>query len=86
MNVREKVALVTGASRGIGRACALELARRGAHVVIADRDHFEEAESVAAEVQSLGRLGIVVPDDVADRAMVERIIGTACRSCIASIS
>ena len=45
-----KVALVTGGSRGIGRAIALELGRAGAHVVVGFRTGREEAEAVASEV------------------------------------
>ena len=47
-----KVALVTGSSRGIGRGCALEMARAGAHVTINYRSHPEDAEAVADQVRS----------------------------------
>ncbi len=48
-----RIALVTGASQGIGRACALELARRGAHVALAARNADKLAE-VAAEITAAG--------------------------------
>jgi NAD(P)-dependent dehydrogenase (short-subunit alcohol dehydrogenase family) len=75
MDLEGQVAIVTGAGRGIGRATALELARMGADVVIAELDR-EGAEATAAQVQKLGRRACVVPTDVTKRAdlatMVER--------------
>jgi 3-oxoacyl-[acyl-carrier protein] reductase len=67
-----KVALVTGASRGIGRAIARELSRRGATVVAAARDQARLA-ALVAEAGADGRPGRVVPLalDVAERASVE---------------
>jgi NAD(P)-dependent dehydrogenase (short-subunit alcohol dehydrogenase family) len=53
--LKDKVALVTGSARGIGKGCVLELARRGADVVINDRDNLDLAEQVAAEVRGIGR-------------------------------
>lgn len=60
--------LVTGSSRGIGRAIALRLARDGHDVVVHCRSRREEAEAVAAEVRSLGRSARCLQFDVADRA------------------
>ncbi|MCA9116356.1 MAG: SDR family oxidoreductase [Planctomycetaceae bacterium] len=74
MDLSGKTALVTGASRGIGRGCALELARRGADVAINFRSHPEEAEEVAGEVQALGRKAVLVQADVADAEEVEEMI------------
>jgi len=65
-----KVSLVTGASRGIGRAIARLLAARGATVVLGARDQARLAESVA-EIESLGGLASAVSLDVADRASVD---------------
>lgn len=65
-----KVALVTGASRGIGRAIALELARRGADVALAAR-HAAPAEAVAEEIRALGRRAFAFGLDVSDFEAVE---------------
>jgi glucose 1-dehydrogenase len=69
-----KVALITGASRGIGRGCALEMARAGADVAINYHSHGEEAEAVAAQVRELGRQALVWQADVADRRAVEEMV------------
>ena len=63
MELAGQAAIVTGAGRGIGRATALELARMGADIVIAELDK-TNAEKVAAEVQALGRKALVIPTDV----------------------
>jgi 3-oxoacyl-[acyl-carrier protein] reductase len=74
-----RVALVTGASRGLGRAIALELARRGATVVAAARAERAAAE-VAAEIAGLGGRAEAATLDVTDAAAVERTIaGVASR-------
>jgi len=66
--VREgHVAMVTGAGRGIGRGTALELARLGADIVVAELDR-SNAERTTAEVQALGRRASAVPTDVTLRA------------------
>ena len=60
-----QVAIVTGASAGIGRSLALQLAGQGAKVAIASR-RVERLESVAAECRALGAEVLVVPTDVTD--------------------
>ncbi len=60
--------LVTGASRGIGRAIALAAAREGHDVVVHCRTGLEQARAVAAEIEALGRQARVLAFDVADRA------------------
>ena len=70
MELEGQVAIVTGAGRGIGRATALELARLGADIVVAELDR-ANAERTAGEVQVLGRRASVVPTDVV-RAHPER--------------
>jgi 3-oxoacyl-[acyl-carrier protein] reductase len=65
-----KVALVTGSSRGIGRTIAVELARRGAHVVVHARANREQAEDVRCHIAGLGRRSLVVSGDVTDLAAI----------------
>ena len=60
-----RTALVTGASRGIGRACALALAESGVRVAVAARN-VEQLESLAAEIRSHGREAYVAPMDLAE--------------------
>lgn len=61
--MQNRVAFVTGASRGIGRACALALAKRGARVVLAARNR-EKLEEVASEIRSSGSQAHVVEIDL----------------------
>jgi len=72
-----KVALITGASRGIGRGIALRLAAEGADVVVNYRTHPDEAQAVAAQIVGLGRRALIVQADVADRAAMERMFAEA---------
>lgn len=69
-------ALVTGAGRGIGRACALALAESGADVTLISRTS-EELEEVAAEAMEFGVAAVVIPADVADEDAIERAVGAA---------
>ncbi|CAM3649899.1 3-oxoacyl-ACP reductase FabG [Corallococcus sp. ZKHCc1 1396] len=64
----DKTVLVTGSSRGIGRAIALRLARDGFDVVVHCRSRREEADAVAARVRDAGREARVLQFDVSDRA------------------
>ncbi|GMT96761.1 3-oxoacyl-ACP reductase FabG [Corallococcus caeni] len=64
----DKTVLVTGSSRGIGRAIALRLARDGYDVVVHCRSKRDEADAVAAQVREAGRESRVLQFDVADRA------------------
>ena len=69
-----KVALITGSSRGIGRGCAVEMARAGADITVNYHSHAEDAEGVAEEIRALGRRALVVQADVSDRPAVERMV------------
>jgi NAD(P)-dependent dehydrogenase (short-subunit alcohol dehydrogenase family) len=71
-----QVALVTGASRGIGRAVALGLARAGADVALAARKA-PDLEVVAEEVRALGRRALAVPAHLGRRPDVDRLFDTA---------
>lgn len=72
-----KVALITGSSLGIGRGCALEMAKAGADVVVNYRSHRGEADEVADEIAKLGRGALVCHADVADRPAVDRMVQAA---------
>lgn len=72
-----KVALVTGASRGIGRATALELAKHGANVVVNYAGSKDKAEEVVAEIQALGREAYAAQADVADSEAVQAMVKEA---------
>ncbi len=78
MELDSRVAIVTGAGRGIGRATALELARMGADIAVAEVDRVT-ADRTGAEVKGLGRRSLVLATDVTSRAslatMVERTLG-----------
>ena len=73
MRLRDRVAVVTGGSRGIGRAIALRFAEEGAKVVIAARDT-TELEGTAAAIRDAGGTAVAVPTDVSDEAACNRLI------------
>jgi glucose 1-dehydrogenase len=74
MKLLGKMALVTGAARGIGRGCALELAQAGADVAINDHERTQQAEAVVAEIQALGRRSILVEGNVFERLSCESVV------------
>ncbi len=69
-----KVALITGSSRGIGRGCAVEMARAGADIAVNYNTHPEDADEVAKELQALGARTTVLQADVSDREAVDRMV------------
>ena len=74
MKLEGKAALVTGASRGIGRVIALSLAGEGADVVVNCSSSIKEAETVAQEIHELGRNSIVIKADVSDKEAVKKMV------------
>jgi len=68
-----KVAIVTGAGKGIGRACAVAFAQAGADVALAARTQ-SDLDAVAAEIQQLGRRAITVACDVSDEAALDNLV------------
>jgi len=86
MNLQGSVAIVTGASRGIGRAVAVLLAREGADIVCAARSKDTAPsrlpgtiEETARQVQALGRRALAVPCDVSDEAQVALLVERSVR-------
>jgi glucose 1-dehydrogenase len=77
MKLLGRKALVTGAGRGIGRGCALEMARAGADVAVNDRQRTAQAEQVVAEIQALGRQAALIDGDVFERASCESVAHSA---------
>jgi len=75
MNLNGKVALVTGSSRGVGRAVALGFAQRGAKVVINYTSNENAANEVVAEVEAAGSSAVAVKADVASKEEVESLVG-----------
>ena len=73
MRLENKVALITGSARGIGKEIALVLAREGADIIISDVN-FEMAEATAKEINALGRRSMAVKLDVTNFKEVEETI------------
>jgi NAD(P)-dependent dehydrogenase (short-subunit alcohol dehydrogenase family) len=76
LNLEGKVAVITGAGRGLGRAMALRLARSGASIVAAART-LSQLEETAAEVQKLERRCLILPTDVAVSEQVNAMVAAA---------
>jgi 3-oxoacyl-[acyl-carrier protein] reductase len=73
----DRVAVVTGASRGIGREVAIALAAAGADVAVNYQSHAEEAEATCARVRALGRRGLAVRADVSHADEAARLVTVA---------
>jgi len=76
MKLQDRIAIVTGAAKGMGRDICLTLARGGAHLVLAARD-VPPLERLTREVEALGRRALVVPTDVTSEPEVERLVARA---------
>lgn len=78
--LQDKVAVVTGASRGIGRAIALELAGKGADVVVNYANNTEKAEEVVREIEEMGRKSVSIRADIRNgkqmKDMVKEVVQT----------
>ena len=74
MKLENKVAIVTGASRGIGAAIAVKLAREGAKVVVNYHKNSEKAEEVVKKIKSSGSEAIAIKADVSDFSQVEKMV------------
>src|SRR5262245_11042577 len=72
--LRDSVALITGASLGIGRATAIALGKAGAKVGVNYRSHREQAQEVVDEIRRGGSEAILVQCDVADQSAVEKMV------------
>ena len=79
MRLRGKIAIVTGASRGIGRASALALAREGAVIVGAARTR-ADLDTLASEIASLGGRARMIPTDVTSGASVRACVEETLRT------
>ena len=77
MRLKDKIALVTGSSRGVGRAVALGFAKEGAKVVINYTSNENAANEVVDAIQAMGSEAIAVKADVAKKKDVEGLVGTA---------
>jgi NAD(P)-dependent dehydrogenase (short-subunit alcohol dehydrogenase family) len=77
--LKDRVAIVSGASQGIGRAIALGLAQAGAHLVLAKHPvgSMEKIEEVRTEIQGLGREAMIIPTDVARPAQLHALMDAA---------
>jgi 3-oxoacyl-[acyl-carrier protein] reductase len=79
LSLRYRVALVTGASRGIGKQIALTLGRAGLRVAVSYRTNRQSAQKVVSTLHSLGSEGLAVPTDVTDPERVKDLVGKVVR-------
>ena len=77
MRLKDRIALVTGASRGIGRAIAIEFAREGADIAVNYRKQAAAAEETATVIRDFGRRAVVLPADISDAEACRRMVAEA---------
>ena len=77
VSLENSAAIVTGSSRGIGRAIAIELARQGADVLINYNQNWDAAESVKQEVEAFGRKAAIIQADISDLDAHQRMLEAA---------
>ncbi len=77
MRLKDKIALVTGSSQGIGRAIALRFAEEGADVIINYNRNPQGAEEVQAEIEALGRRALIVQADLGKVADIKKLMSAA---------
>ncbi len=80
MKLANKTALITGANRGIGRACAIELAREGADIAVCYRSHPDEADDVLKDIRRLGMRGLTLKLDIGDFDSIRAGVAGAIRA------
>ena len=77
VDLQGRVAVVTGASLGIGRATAIALGKAGAQVVVNYRSHADRAREVVEIIQESGAKAVAIQGDVADLMAVEELVAAA---------
>ncbi len=77
MHLEGKVALITGASRGIGRSIALEMAKVGADIILAYNNSHDEAQSTYARIKSLGAMCLALKGDISNNEERSRLLEEA---------
>ena len=77
MELKEKIAFITGGTRGIGAAIALDLAQKGANLVLVGRNLDEEAQEVQNKIEKLGRKCLLVSGDIGKEADIQTAVSQA---------
>jgi 3-oxoacyl-[acyl-carrier protein] reductase len=74
MKLKDKVALITGAAKGIGKAIALDMAKEGANIIVNYFQSREQAIAVGKEIESMGRKVLVIKADVSNLEEIEKMV------------